>query len=286
MTDESAAAWCEVGEIDLPKLVEPRLQLHWALQAVMAFADSALEALPDDSQSNLEWRDDFEALVGRRRPDGLAAGLRIPDMTLLVFDGSGAIAEGVSFERRTLDGALAWLEETVEALTGARPEQPIRIRDYEMPAHPVADGAVFEIEDPAAYAEIGLWFANGNLVLQRLEPRGAGWGELRCWPHHFDLGTVTTLSAPSKSIGTGFSPGDHWYPKPYFYVNPYGLENLPEDLPPLASGGRWHTDGWLGAVLTATSILDGPDESQERRAAGFLAEAIRAAEKLLTASGG
>jgi hypothetical protein len=271
MTDESAAAWCEVGEVELPKLVEPRLQLHWALQTAMAFADSALEALPDDSQSNFEWRDDFEALVGRRRPDGLAAGLRIPDMTLLVFDGSGAIAEGVSLERRTLHGTLAWLEETVE---------------YEMPAHPVADGAVFEIEDPATYAEIGLWFANGHLVLQRLEPRGAGWAELRCWPHHFDLGTVAELSAPSKSIGAGFSPGDHWYAEPYFYVNPYGLENLSEDLPPLASGGRWQTDGWFGAVLTATSILDGPDESQAGTAADFFAEAIRAAEKLLTTSGG
>jgi hypothetical protein len=285
MTDESAAAWCEVGEVELSKLVEPRLQLHWALQTVMVFADSALERLPDDSQSNFEWRDDFEALVGRQRPDGLAAGLRIADMTLLVFDGSGAIAEGVSLERRTLDGAMAWLEETVEALTDARPGRAIHIRDYEMPAHPVADGAVFEIEDPTAYAELGLWFADGNLVLHRLEPSGEGWGEVRCWPHHFDLGTLTQISPPLKSIGVGLSPGDYSYPEPYFYVNPYGLEDPPQDPPSLEHGGHWHTEGWFGAVLTATSILEGREDSQEKSVASFLHSGVRASEELLEASG-
>ena len=193
VASEETREWSEIGEVESARLVNPRLQLHWALQTAMAFADAVLERLPDDSQSNFEWREDFEALVGRRRPDGLAAGLRIPDMTLLVFSNSGAVSEGVSLEGRTLGEVTAWLEERVAVLTGGRADNPIRIRDYEMPPHPLAEGAPFEMDDAPAYAELGTWFANGNLVLNGLEPIGDGWAEVRCWPHHFDLGTLTGI---------------------------------------------------------------------------------------------
>jgi hypothetical protein len=102
MMTESSATWTTVGGIETSRLIDARLQLHWALQPTMAFADSVLETLPDDSQSNFEWRDEFEGLVGRQRPDGFSAGLRVPDMTLLVVDSSGAFAESVSLKGRTL----------------------------------------------------------------------------------------------------------------------------------------------------------------------------------------
>ena len=122
MGREFESVWRSVGGFDPRKLVEARLQLHWAAQPVMAFADCALEHVPDDSQSNLGWRDDFEAVVGRQRPDGLSAGLRIPDMSLLVFDREGAIAEEIILDGQTIDSAVSWLEETVTTRTGGPPE--------------------------------------------------------------------------------------------------------------------------------------------------------------------
>ncbi len=287
MDGEIKPVWSTVGENDPRKLVEARLQLHWAVQPVMAFADCALERLPDDSQANLGWRDGIEAMVGRQRPDGLSAGLRIPDMTLMVFDREGAPAEDFSLEGQTIDSAISWLEEVVAARTGGPIERPIRIRDYDMPEHPVATGAVFAVDNPPVFAELARWFANGNRAIQRLTSRGEAWTEVRCWPHHFDLGTLISLdssgdASSGRSIGVGLSPGDNWYPEPYFYVNPYGLADPPADGPALESGGRWHTDGWFGAVLTATSILGEPDDTQESAVSSFLRGAVDAARNLLT----
>ncbi len=275
--------WRTVGENDPRTMVEARIQLHWAVQPVMAFADCALEQRPDDSQANLGWRDDLEALVGRQRPDGLSAGLRIPDMTLLVFDREDAIAESVSLEGQTIDSAVSWLDEVTAVRTGG----PIGIRDYEMPKHPVGEGAAFVLDDPPEFAELARWFANGNLVLKELTSSDRGWAEVRCWPHHFDLGTVISLessgdASSGRSIGVGLSPGDTSYPEPYFYVNPYGLAAQPADGPALESGGHWHTDGWFGAVLTATAIVANSGGSQESAVSSFLRGAVDAARWNMT----
>jgi hypothetical protein len=289
MDREIKPVWSNVGDNDSRKLVEARTQLHWAVQPVMAFADCALEQLPDDSQANLGWSDDLEALVGRRRPDGFSTGLRIPYMTLMVFDEGGATADSISLEGQTIDSAVSWLEEVVAARSGGPLERPIRIRDYEMPEHPVAKGAAFALDCPPAFAELARWFANGNLVLRELTSSDRGWAEVRCWPHHFDLGTIISLESSGdasigRSIGVGLSPGDTSYPEPYFYVNPYGLAAQPADGPALESGGRWHTDGWFGAVLTATAIGANPGGSQESAVLAFLRGAVDAARRLMTGS--
>lgn len=282
MDREPESLWRTVGEIDPRKLVDARLQLHWAVQPVMAFADCALEHAPDDSQANLGWRDEIEAMVGRQRPDGLSAGLRLPDMTLLVIDGGGAVAEGVALEGRTIDEAVSSLDSIALELAGKQPKNPTRIRDYEMPEHPLAAGARFVMDGPPAFAEVTRWFANSNLTLTRATSSDNGWSEVRCWPHHFDLGMLIGLESSSKSIGAGLSPGDHWYPEPYFYVNPYGLSDGPLDGPPLISGGHWHTEGWFGAVLPATRILEASEDAQESAVLSFLRGAIDAARNLLT----
>ena len=282
------SVWRTVGDNDPRRLVEARTQLHWAVQPVMAFADCALEPVSDDSQANLGWREDLEVLVSRQRPDGLSAGLRIPDMTLMVFDREGTLAGDFSLEGQTIDSAVSWLEEVVVASTCAPTIRPIRIRDYDMPEHPVATGAVFAVDGPPAFAELARWFANGNLVLKELTSSDGGWAEVRCWPHHLDLGTIISLepsgdASNGRSIGVGMSPGDTSYPDPYFYVNPYGLADPPTEGPILESGGHWHTDGWFGAVLRATAIIAKPAGSQETAVSSFLRGAIDAARNLLTA---
>jgi hypothetical protein len=65
---------------------------------------------------------------------------------------------------------VSWLEELGVQRSGVPPERPIRVRDYEMPEHPVTDGAGFAIEDERAFGELARWFANGNLMLRHLAP--------------------------------------------------------------------------------------------------------------------
>ena len=288
MEREFESLWRAVGDIDPKKLVEARLQLHWAAQPVMAFADCALEHVSDDSQANLGWRDDIEAVVGRQRPDGLSAGLRIPDMSLLVFDRKGAKVEEISFDGRTVDTAVSWLDSIATELTGNATDLKTRIRDYEMPKHPVGSGAAFDMDRPSGYPELARWLTNGTLALNELTSDDENWSEVRCWPHHFDLGTLISFessgsASSGRSIGVGMSPGDSWYPEPYFYVNPYGLADVPADRPVLKSDGNWHTEGWFGAVLTATSIVEQPAGSQGAAVLLFLRGAVDAARNLLRA---
>ena len=80
---------------------------------------------------------------------------------------------------------------------------------------------------------------------------------MQCWPHHFDIATVVAFDPPGagnpRSIVIGVSPGDHYYPQPYVYVSPYPLPKG-ATLPPLALG-HWHTEGFVGAVAIAESIV-------------------------------
>jgi hypothetical protein len=280
MKISSTTAWRNLGSTDPRQLVDARSQLHWAVQIVAAFADAELERLADDSQSNLGWRDDLGVLLGRQRPDGLAAGLRLEGLGLMVFDASGGVVSSLPLAGQTLDRALSSCDGVVANRSGG---SPIRLRDYDMPHHQVTSGHPFTLEPEAAFVELSRWFANGNAALDALTTSQPGWSEVRCWPHHFDLGSVASLEPsgdPSRgrSIGIGMSPGDAWYPQPYFYVNPYGLNTEPAELPPLPSGGGWHTDGWLGAVLVGSALLEHTDPATG--VAAFLDGAVAAARRL------
>src|SRR5215472_17222155 len=80
-----------------------------------------------------------------------------------------------------------------------------------------------------ALAELAAWFGNAALLLGSIQRQMIGRklaaSPARCWPHHFDLATLTTLPTRNADttgyIGAGLSPGDEYYDEPYFYVSVY-----------------------------------------------------------------
>ncbi len=76
------------------------------------------------------------------------------------------------------------------------------------------------------------------------------------------------------------SPGDGSYAEPYWYVTPWpypAAERLPE-----LDTGRWHTDGWVGAVLTGTEVVDqSKHANQQEFIDAFLQEAAFACRAVL-----
>jgi hypothetical protein len=66
------------------------------------------------------------------------------------------------------------------------------------------------------------------------------------------------------------SPGDGSFTQRYFYVSPWPYPDA-STLPVLGSG-RWHTQGWVGAVLTSDEILSETD--QQKFVEDFVQEAI------------
>ena len=233
-----------MSQLDPKTLTDTRLQLHWAAQLLAAAADAMLQKSADDSHSNLAWDETDRAMESR-------VGARIEYSTMNLVTAAG---DEFSLLGKTLDQSRIWLEEELEA--------ELVLRDYEMPRHPVADGAVFDapLEERN---ELASWFTFGQQTMGPI----AG---CRIWPHHFDLGWLVEIEGAHRSIGGGMSPGDQNIAQPYFYVNPYGFEK-PSELPNLIGGGRW-AGNWLGAVLSAEEIL--ADDDPIATTKSFLNETI------------
>src|SRR5260221_14637552 len=66
----------------------------------------------------------------------------------------------------------------------------------------------------------------------------------------FDADTAQS----ARSIGIGVSPGDEFYDQPYVYISPSPQLNTAQ-LPDLPAPGHWHTQGFVGAVVTGEAIL-------------------------------
>ncbi len=277
--------WINIGAVPPTTLTDARLQLHWAAQAVAAVGHHLLEPRPDDSQSNLGWDDATESLLGHAVQGELRAGLRPSDLTLVLVDAHGGVARDLPLNRRTLDEGLRFLADKIAELSGRPLSKPLAARDYDMPDHPTGRGAPFSIDDGAPFLELANWFANAHHAITAAVSAHANAAPVRCWPHHFDIASLIVLdpdrdAGSARSIGVGMSPGDAAYHEPYFYVNPWPQPDGPT-LPNLPSGGHWHTAGWLGAVLSASVLVEGDPARQYRRVSEFLDAAIQANVKLL-----
>ncbi|NOZ75875.1 MAG: hypothetical protein GXO90_10985 [FCB group bacterium] len=268
--------WKTVHPVNIDRLAEARVQSHWAIQILSALADACIPVEADDSHTNLGWRADLEALVGRETPDGFHLALKIPFLTISLLDSFGKEFASLPLSGKTIEESLQWVAGVVERFTGRTMEQVPRLRDYEMPDHLVGSGATFDRSDPEAFQELANWFHNSFSLLDDI----LEWEEdatlARCWPHHFDVGALISMGKPydfSESIGLGMSPGDSSYSEPYWYINPYpNPEKQPEEE--LPSGGHWHREGWFGAVLRGSAVWGNP-EDQAQHCRQFIDAALK-----------
>ena len=282
-------AWRELGSPIPTALVNARLELHWAAQVVGSVGHTFAPPVADDSHTALQWGSHAGMLVGARVGDaaGFRAGLALAREALrVVADPGGEVVDEFVLAGHTLDEAYAWMAGRLAESSGGQLSGPLARRDYQMPLHPVAEGATFAGDDLRACAELARWFANSWQVLDALGRARSEASPVRVWPHHFDIATL--LSVPGgtadhpRSVGVGMTPGDASYAEPYWYVTPWPYPENPT-LPPLAGEGRWHSEGWTGAVLLGTDcVLAGRGAAQATRVAEFLESAIAAAVRLVT----
>ena len=236
-------------DIDPKSIADTRIQLHWASQLLSAAADATLEKADDDSHSNLGWDADRNELFGRS-----GCKIEVPHFQLIYQQ------HVLEMNGKTLTEARTWLSDKLSS--------NLSFRDYEMPPHAVTTEAPFSIDGGHLQA-IASWLTFGQQTF-------TDQGELRVWPHHFDMGFWVPGSVAGRSIGGGLSLGDHHYQQPYFYLNPYGIDRL-DDLPALPSG-HW-TPHWFGAVLTFAELSDRANPADT--AAEFVAEAIRICRSII-----
>ena len=231
-------------------------------------------------------------LAGAWAP-GLArfrAALRLADLTLLLLDEEADLHSECNLVGRTLNDGYTWLASAITSLTlTAEPTALVRPKS-DLPAHPTGDGAPFSFDAPEAFAELARWYANTHRVLHALSAANPHASPVQCWPHHFDMAVVFSFDADEdteegRTMGVGLVPGDGNYAEPYWYITPWPHPDNPT-LPPLDGEGMWHTEGWLGAVLTATKIVEaGGAEAQAERVMAFIRSGIAAARSLMGLQG-
>ena len=279
MTESS---WPKLGAVAPQQLVEHRLAVHWAAQIVAAAAAARVPPRADFSHTNLGFDGAVEALVTHEMGDGrLRVGLRLASTDLLVLDSKQVLAT-LELAGQTLEEALTWLASQLDERLGSA--VALSLLDHDMPAHSTGTGSPFPKPASDAYGELSNWFAVAHQAATSVaDAHGSRASAARCWPHHFDLATLITIQPhddpeKARTTGVGMTPGDGSYAEPYFYVTPWpppGTDDLPE-LP----AGRWHTEGWVGAVLTGSDVVASDD--QRKLITAFIDGAVAASEKLVS----
>ena len=273
-------SWKPLGSVLPDTLSDARLELHWATQLVSAVGTSLLPPQADFSHTNCGWLRELGVLAGRAvGEDALRAALVFEGLELVLLDRNQERAS-FALAGHTLEEGLAWL---AGELSVSRDE--LRLPEHDMPVHPVGDGGVFSEAGADERIELAAWFADASELIKELVTGDSAASPVRCWPHHFDIGSLIVLDADAgpeeaRSIGVGFSPGDQSYAQPYFYVNPWPYPDA-NALPALEAGAEWHTSGWTGAVLTADHVISAPHGEQQAEAGRALKGAIKASRTVL-----
>ncbi len=252
--------WTSLGGRAPTALVKARTIAHHAVQWLAKAACANLEAQPDDSHSSLTWDSAHGALFSQpMAADGVNVriGLRLAGLALIVMRGD-LVLDTYELAGRRDSMVGVWLDSALRAL-GLKPATGVTL-PYTIASHPVARGSAYSFNGELdAFDELVRWFDAATDMLDEVRNgyADAQASSVLCWPHHFDMAMVVTLpgldAETARSMGIGVSPGDHYYSQPYIYVSP-SPQLKGTGLPPLALG-HWHTDGFVGAVAIAESIL-------------------------------
>ena len=283
-----ANLWTSVGLVNPLQLEKTRGQLHRAVQLVAAVGHSYLNKQADDSQSSVTWSTELAALPGKAVPEkaSLSFALQPVPFKLLVLDNRLSIYEELALNGRTQMEAEQWIRRQLSGFGLDESLYHYDARQLEIAFSPEYDQP-FTIERADDLKELKAWFANAVLFLQPLAEGRSDASPVRCWPHHFDIATLLALrpdADPEKitSISVGMTPGDSRYKEPYFYITPWPYPKNTDTLPALDGGGFWHTENWIGAVLTASQIKKNRDaQKQQQRVDAFLQSAVKACEEIL-----
>ncbi|MFQ5746314.1 MAG: hypothetical protein ACE5HF_03735 [Gemmatimonadota bacterium] len=284
-------AWRELGAFSFDRLRAARVQLHVAAGMAGSVGEAHSEPEPDYGHVSLAWDPRARALMGAptRSCPAIRAGLRPAGLELVLAEEGEDPPAVLPLSGRDVEEVWTWLRGSLADRVPAAGDVPLRRRDLHLPA---ADGLPerFASADTEALEELEAWIEDADALLGALRKLNPAATPVRCWPHHLDIATLIVLDPGSdpeeaRSVGAGLSLGDEVYLEPYLYVNawPAPEASRVEALSALAGGGRWHLEGWFGAVLTGPDLVSAAATDQPERAGAFVDSAVRACRAALGA---
>ncbi len=285
-------AWSRLGAVAPAELANATLELHWATQFIAAAGQSFAEPRKDDSHRSMTWRAPRREFVGESfmGPYPFRVGLRPADLTLQLLDRNEEPLGSLPLAGKTREDGYEWLMSGLANYMGRLPE--IGRPDYEMPEHPVQDGAPFTGGRPKELGTLSALYESAAALLSEIVDGHEAASQVRCWPHHFDIATLVTVergedSRATKTIGIGMAPmleapkggapgGWYWYVTPWPYANGAAL-------PALDGPGSWHTEGWVGAMLSGEEIVAAEPAFREAVVRKFVDVSVGASLSILGA---
>ena len=262
--------WNDLGAVKPKATAAAASQLHDAAQWLGRFGRGMSPPKEDDSHTSFVWRPELQAFVTDPAEAGGKAvrlGLQVANLTLLLFI-DDEIADGFALHGKSDLQAESWVRGRLKGLgfdlAGFDAPAP-----YSMPQTKISRGGDYEANrDIAALSEIARGYNNVQPILERVRAdhlgTAPGPSDVRSWPHHFDSGLIITLEedAPfesARAVGVGLAVPDKLYPEFYFYTYPWPRH--PRDaLPKLKSRGRYHREGFFGAVLPLSTLVKQKDQ--------------------------
>lgn len=275
-------SWQPVGAVKPTDLVAARRQAHNGAQFIARVGKYLLPAKEDDSHTSMKWDTDLNLFIGDfMGPENLmAVGFDSVNLSLVLINDNWQKIWQLEIDQLTARDTLDLLRKKLSGYNKKTDHLGIALH-YEI-EDALADDESFNRGSTILLEELTKYFSNAEAALHSITAQYEHTAEVRCWPHHFDIGTLIKLdpditSEDARSVGIGLSPGDSGYPQPYFYVNLWPHPVLVDQKLPQLSGGHWHTKGWIGAVLTADEIVKQDSQTQQSFVSEFLTSAITGA---------
>jgi len=263
----------DIKKISPNNLVEAREQLHQAVQLVAAFARSYSAPAEDDHYASLSWVDGGLQTILVNGEQSMRCKLEFEQFEIRFLNEAGAPDSVFALDNITEQEIIIKIREFLVTngfdITSYSLKLPYEISDY-------SDEVKFKFLKEECIALAG-YFDLASKLLIEVSDENLNASEILCWPHHFDIATLITMSdqgnpETANSIGVGLSPGDNHYSEPYFYISPWPHPDSYEDLPKL-SIGHWHTENFFSAILTATEFLKFENTIEQSK--NFIDEAIK-----------
>lgn len=218
-------AWTRLGSVPPADLHDTTLQLHWATQFIAAAGQSFADPKDDDSHRAMTWDANRHAFIGEPFTGGypFRVAVRPADLVLQLVDQTDEPLGSLPLVGVTMQEGYEWLATGLAHYMGGLPE--LGRPDFELPEHPVANGAPFSDGRDDELRVLSALFRSAAGLLEALAAPDESASEVRCWPHHFDIATLVTIEAgedahSSKTIGIGMAPMGGSYDGWYWYVTP------------------------------------------------------------------
>lgn len=281
--------WTGIDRVRPEELGDPVLQLHWAAQLLASAGQTFAEPVADDSHRAMRWSDRHSAFVSVdfAGPYPFRLALRPRDLTVLLLDRTEQTLGAFPLHGRSRAESYEWLSLAMATYLGGPPPY-IERPEYDLPAHPVQKDETFAVDDDAL-ATLESLYSGASELLAEITAERTDASTIRCWPHHFDIATVVTVTPaeddrPARTVGAGLAPQGGGYQSWYWYVTPWPYPD-PGDLPELDGPGSWHTEGWTGAVLPGAVVIATPGEGRRALVRTFLDQAIDVCRTLVGGRG-